>query len=189
VFVIISVRVAATELVSAARAMVGVNALRDNAARVDAVRAVFATRGVDDVVARVIALRDWVVMPVRGVSGWDAVRVRTWTDAGCRVLTDWVRGDSDVGVVLLSPRGDTTVRSRSVCGVFDFTDKFVARETDGVFDTVSDDFCRVTVTVFVGARRTAARAASALSSAAAPPNVSGARHTAKSNRSPFIPYM
>ncbi len=76
-FVIISVRAVATELVSAARATVALVALRDNAARVDAVRAVFATRGVDSALARVIALRDCVVVPTRGAAPWDAVRVRT----------------------------------------------------------------------------------------------------------------
>ena len=44
------------------------------AARVDAVRAVFATRGVAVPTARVTALRDVVAAPVRDVIGCEAVR-------------------------------------------------------------------------------------------------------------------
>lgn len=63
----------AAESALAAREMFFV-AARDNAARVDAVRAVFATRGVAVPTARVTALRDVVAAPVRDVIGCDAVR-------------------------------------------------------------------------------------------------------------------
>ena len=186
-------RAAATESESAARAIVFV-ALRDNAARVDAVRAVFTTRGVVVDVARVVALRDCVVVPARVCTGCEAVRVRTWGAADGRVDTDCARVLPDVCVVLVPPRVDVAVCPRSLLPVADFTDKFVARETDCVFDVDSldadsDDFWRCAVTVLFDVRRTAARAASVLSSAIAPQNVSGARHTAKSSLSPFIPYV
>lgn len=63
----------AAESALAAREMFFV-ATRDNAARVDAVRAVFVTRGVAVPTARFTALRDVVAVPVRDVIGCDAVR-------------------------------------------------------------------------------------------------------------------
>lgn len=122
-------RALATESESAARAIVFV-ALRDNAARVDAVRAVFTTRGVVFPVARVVALRDCVVVPARVCTGCDAVRVLTWGAADWRVEIDCVRVLPDDCAVFVSLRGVMVVLLRSVAPVPDFTDKFVARETD-----------------------------------------------------------
>lgn len=112
--------------------------------------------------------------------------------ADVRVTTDCERGELDTVVALL--RGGIVVCSRSESVLFDFADKFVEREMgcafwDDALDVFSDDFWRITVTELFGVRRTAARDASILSSATAPPNVSGARHTAKSNLIPFIPYV
>lgn len=104
-------------------------ALRDNAARVDAVRAVFTTRGVVDAVARVVVLRDCIVVPVRACTGCDAVRVLTWGVADWRVDIDCVRVLPDDLVTFASVRV-VVVLLRSVAFVPDFTDKFVARETD-----------------------------------------------------------
>lgn len=132
-------RAVATESESAARAIVFVE-LRDNAAREDAVRAVFITRGVVVDVARVVVLRDCVVVPARDCTGCDAVRVRTCGVADWRVDTDCVRVFPDDCVVPVSPRGDVVVWLRSFAPVADFIDKFVARETDCVFEFEADSF-------------------------------------------------
>lgn len=166
-------RAAATEAESAVRAIVLV-ALRDNAAREDAGRAVFTMRGVVATGVRVVVLRDWVVVPTRDCAGCDAVRVRTWDAAvGWRADTDCDRVLPDDCVVFVPPRGDVVVWPRSLFSVADFTDKFVTRETDCCVEPVSldadsDDFWRVVVTVLFDVRRTAAREASVLSSAIAP---------------------